>query len=164
MGQKILTNKPDDPISGASLMRGSTAGRKAQFVQSTNVASGSFTISSGSTVSLNNTVSLFPKDIPVSAQNVSNLATAAQSIVWPVADFYIDTQDTNHYIFRGASLSSEQLLMDLDVLNVYTPEIYSGSTTYSGEVIYFFKNNGISSHTIFYVLTFKYIMFGDANL
>lgn len=165
MAQKIVTTQPDKPISGASLMRDSVAGRKTQFINRTTDSTGSVTLSGGqswvSTVSLD----LWPPSLPEVARSANNIVDSTDAVAWPYFDVFIDVDDDfDYFVGYGAALDIDQGAVEFHFFPLKTPTTYSGSTADTGTWEFRAVNNGSSSHTVYLHVTAKYIMYGDGSL
>lgn len=163
MGQFIRTNKPDKPVPGAALLRGSVSGRKTKFVNDTTLASISFTMSAGTRTSLGFHLDLWAPDLPLEAQLEDNIVTWDDCVAWTFEDVYIDVEAGANYI-GSPSLTSDQSKVSMEKMNQLTPSTLTGSTPHTVSTRYIFINDGASSHTVIFYGRYKYIIYGDGEL
>ncbi len=162
MGQTIDTNQPDKPISGATIMRRSLAGRKTKFVSDSTVGSLSITIAANSSHGVILTLDLWSEDLPTDARNANNIISWNNCVAWSYEDLYIDNDlDTNYLIYNGNSLSAGQRKVKVNKLEARVMEVYSGSVGSSHTTNYRVYNDDSSPHTIYFYAQSKYIIYGE---
>ena len=163
MALTIDTNQPDEPISGDSLMRRSVAGRKQQWSKQTTVGTVTVTLGSLSTYLVTVTFSGWAEEITQAANaNANNLVSWDNSVTWTYEDIFIDTNSST-YAIGSDSLTADQNKVTYYKNETITQYPYSGSTNYTATIRYFFTNNGSSTHTIYFYVQCKYILFGEGS-
>ena len=161
---EISTNQPDIPINGATVSKGTLAGRKSQIFQQTGLATGSILLAAGGSSTLTFTLALFPLDLPDSLQSETTIIAREDSIAWPMEALYVDTPLDANYKLGASTLSSGQRKITLAKVNDIYPDFYSGSVRYSQQTNYLFFNNDASDHTIYFYGLYSYVMLGDSDL
>lgn len=156
MTQFINSQMPDIPRSGQSLQTASTPGRKVDFIQPTGLGYTSGTITSGSTLSITSAVQIWPEDLATILRDNSNMLGWNDVALWPFYNIFVDTDsDANFFFGTGASLTAAQkniTMAQYDHITPYTNQTLSTS--------FLFKNNDVSSHTIYFYAGAKYVITG----
>lgn len=146
--------------SATFLHKDSTAGRKVQFVEPTNSASGSVTIGSGAGGVITVGLQLYPPDLSSANRTSTNLVDFSNNVAWLYTNIFVDTNnDFTYALGSGSALSAEQKKVIYGGYNFYTP--VSG---YSQAYVMNFYNAGANSHTIYVTAFWKYIIYGEESI
>lgn len=156
------TTSPDKPISGGSVIRDSLSGRKSKFVSDSTIGTTSVTVAAGDIWSIIFQLSLYNPDIPREARTIDNIVDDAGCVAWPLADFYVDTNNDENYLLGvGGLLSLDQQKVTVHTMYRKDPDTISGSTTYSATTVYQLYNHGASSHVVYFHGYYKFIIYGE---
>lgn len=160
MSDDIITQHPDHPRSGASIIKGSMSGRKNQFIRQSSVGTGSLSIPAGGSGWINILTDIYPPQLSETITTLDDILEPDDAVVWVEADFYIDVDnDTDYRWNNGASLSNDQLGVIISQV-----EAMSASFGESHHTQFKVFNNGADPHTVYYGVRARCIITGDSEL
>lgn len=163
MGRTISMRVPDKSINGASIVRGSVAGRKTQYAQQSTTVGASFTVSAGAAHSVTVNFDGWATDLADEARNDLNIISPDECIAWLEFDLYVDAFAVAN-LFGAVTLSAAQRKVHFSHVKNLTPHTKSGSTPDTATDTFEFRNDDASDHVIYIIVQYKYIVIGDANL